>query len=120
MFTDQAAENDIELRCEITPDVNPSVRGDPTRLRQILSNLLNNAVKFTPSGEIVLRVSQESPEEGGRVRCEVTDTGVGMTEDAQSKIFDRFTQADDTTTRKFGATGLGLAICKQLAGIDGG
>ena len=113
LFADQAAEKDIELRCELTPDVITSVRGDPTRLRQILSNLLNNAVKFTSSGEIVLQVSQESPGDGGRVRFEVTDTGVGMTEDSQTKIFDRFTQADDTTTRKFGGTGLGLAICKQ-------
>lgn len=117
LFADQAAEKDIELRCELTPDVITAVLGDPTRLRQILSNLLNNAVKFTPSGEIVLRVSQESP---GRVRFVVTDTGVGMTEDAQTKIFDRFTQADDTTTRKFGGTGLGLAICKQLVELMGG
>ena len=120
LFADQAAEKDIELRCELTPDVITSVRGDPTRLRQILSNLLNNAVKFTSSGEIVLQVSQESPGDGGRVRFEVTDTGVGMTEDSQTKIFDRFTQADDTTTRKFGGTGLGLAICKQLAELMGG
>ena len=120
LFVEQARHKGVELTCQFSANVTTSVRGDPTRLRQILSNLLNNAVKFTSNGEIVLRVLQSDPQDRRRMRFEVSDTGVGMTKEAQSKIFELFTQADGTTTRRFGGTGLGLAICKQLAELMGG
>ena len=93
----------------------PIVHADPTRLRQVLFNLLNNAVKFTDEGEIRLRVSH-SKEAGGRLllRFEVIDSGIGIAPEAQDKLFKRFSQADSSTTRKFGGTGLGLSICREL------
>ncbi len=96
------------------------VKGDPTRLRQVLVNLLGNAVKFTAQGEVALRVSLQmaAPEEGPlRLLFEVSDSGIGMDADALENVFESFTQADRSTTRKFGGTGLGLSICKQLVGL---
>lgn len=93
-----------------------TVRGDPTRVRQVLTNLLGNAIKFTPRGEVELRVlSMAGPKDVVTVRFEVRDTGVGIPAQAQSKIFEAFTQADGSTTRKFGGSGLGLSISRQLA-----
>ncbi len=96
--------------------------GDPIRLKQILLNLLSNAVKFTETGIIVLRVSQDSQETSNRamLRFTVTDTGIGISPEALSRLFRSFTQADSSTTRKYGGTGLGLAISKRLVEMMGG
>jgi signal transduction histidine kinase/ligand-binding sensor domain-containing protein/CheY-like chemotaxis protein len=97
------------------------VRGDPLRIRQILMNLIGNAIKFTQQGEIVVRWQYIPPGAGtATVRLTVSDTGIGISETSINKIFDPFTQADETTTRRFGGTGLGLSICQQLAELMGG
>ena len=117
----RAHEKGLELAYHVAPDVPMSLGGDPVRLRQILVNLINNAVKFTEAGEVVLWV-QHDETEGGRVtvRFTVTDTGVGIPSAKQSKIFESFTQADVSTTRRFGGTGLGLTIASQLVALMGG
>jgi PAS domain S-box-containing protein len=112
---------DLELTVPIDAGVPRNVRGDAARLRQILLNLLGNAVKFTEKGEIAVRVRSASPRPGGwLLRFEVSDTGLGIPEKARLHIFEPFTQADSSTTRRFGGTGLGLAICRQLANVMGG
>lgn len=118
---ERAEAKKIELICHILPDVPKHVRGDVVRLRQVLINLLGNAVKFTESGEVVTRVSLDAEREGSlSLRFEVTDTGIGIPPEAQTKIFDSFSQADASTTRKFGGTGLGLSIAKQLVHMMNG
>ncbi len=103
------------------PQMSMSVRGDPGRIRQILINLLGNAVKFTDTGEVVLRVRKESADGTSMgVRFEVTDTGIGIDATQQARLFESFIQADASTTRRFGGTGLGLAISKRLAVRMGG
>ena len=120
-YTVRAGERNIVFRQEIAGDLPRYLRGDPHRLRQILNNFLGNAFKFTSSGEVALAVSLESAStEGGVLRFSVTDTGVGIPREAQSRLFAPFAQADASTTRTFGGTGLGLAISKQLAGMMGG
>ncbi|HEY3489529.1 MAG TPA: ATP-binding protein [Candidatus Deferrimicrobiaceae bacterium] len=121
MLVHQAAAKGVRLSTIIPPEVPFLLHGDPSRLRQVLTNLLSNAVKFTESGEITLRVRTES-DAGDRVTLgfEVKDTGIGMTPAQQARIFDRFTQADDSTTRKYGGTGLGTTISKQLVELMGG
>jgi CheY-like chemotaxis protein len=114
----RARAKGLELRCEIEPSVPAAVRGDPVRLRQVLINLAGNAIKFTETGEVVVRVAAQ--EADGRLRFEVSDTGIGIAAEAQSQIFSAFTQADSFTTRKYGGTGLGLAICRQLVALMGG
>jgi signal transduction histidine kinase/DNA-binding response OmpR family regulator len=114
----RAHSKGLELVCVIEPEVPIWVRGDPMRLRQVLINLVGNAIKFTETGEVVVRVRAERA--GGRMRFEVTDTGVGIPEDAKVHIFNAFSQADTFTTRKYGGTGLGLAICEQLVGLMDG
>ena len=108
----------LRLRCEIDPAVPPWVAGDEGRLRQVLNNLVNNAVKFTPHGEVVLAVA---PTESADVlRFTVRDTGVGIAPQALPRLFQAFVQEDVSTTRRFGGTGLGLAICKRLVQLLGG
>lgn len=119
----KAHEKGLEYIALVPHGLPERVRGDPGRLRQILVNLVGNAIKFTEKGEVVVRVAQESSTSGdGRVglRFEVTDTGIGIPADRQEYLFEPFTQADASTTRRYGGTGLGLAICKQLTEAMGG
>ena len=107
----------LELIADIRMNVPETVTGDPTRLRQILVNLIGNAIKFTERGEVVIRVESAGP---SLVRFEVSDTGIGIPENKVRSIFENFTQVDSSTTRKFGGTGLGLSISKRLAELMGG
>jgi signal transduction histidine kinase len=117
----RVAPKEIELVSEISPEIPSALRGDPGRLRQILVNLVGNAVKFTESGEVVVRASLEFQDPTAvTVRFSVRDTGAGIPVEIQEKIFDAFTQADGSTTRKFGGTGLGLTISRQLVEMMGG
>lgn len=114
-FAKRADEKNLELACLINYDVPARVKGDPARLRQILINLIGNALKFTEKGEVVIRVFvEESREHETQLKFTVTDTGIGIPFDQQNAIFERFSQADSSTTRKYGGSGLGLAICNQL------
>lgn len=117
----QAASKGLELKVEAMPESPGRLEGDEPRLRQILLNLLNNAIKFTPSGRIdlELRVEHEAPSTA-RLRVAVTDTGIGIPASKQSILFERFSQVDGSTSRQFGGTGLGLAISKQLVELMGG
>ncbi len=111
----------IELICHVAPEISPVLRGDPGRLRQVLFNLLSNAIKFTHSGEVSLRVVAEKQlSDKITLRFEVIDSGIGIEPADQQRIFDSFSQADNSTTRLHGGTGLGLSIVKQLVGIMGG
>ncbi len=122
MFVQSAEEKELELVIQLSPPNLPlMVCGDPFRLRQVLANLLNNAMKFTTSGEVVVRAHVLSEaEQDTRVYLTVEDTGIGIPFESQSKIFAHFSQADGSTTRQFGGTGLGLAICKHLVELMGG
>ncbi|NOT54236.1 MAG: response regulator [Deltaproteobacteria bacterium] len=147
LHTNSAQQKGIALICEIDATVPPAVRGDPGRLRQVLNNLISNAIKFTDRGEVVLQVQVQSPKskvqsldariqnhnstpktldvEPGTVdpcvlRFTVRDTGIGIAREAQARLFRAFSQADESTTRKYGGTGLGLAISKQLVELLGG
>lgn len=112
----QASQKRLELLCEIDPGAGTTYRGDPTRLRQILLNLLSNALKFTLEGSVTLRVTRH----GHTLRFEVEDTGIGIPEDKQKSVFQAFEQADGSHTRRFGGTGLGLSISRQLVELMGG
>jgi len=117
----RAAEKGLELACHVRPDVPQVVLGDAGRLRQVLLNIVGNAVKFTNQGEVVVRASVEGVD-GDRttLRFEVSDTGIGISPDKQRQIFQAFTQADSSTTRRYGGTGLGLAIALRLVELMGG
>ena len=117
----RAAEKGLELACHIHPDVPDEVLGDAGRLRQVLLNVLGNAVKFTDAGEVVVHVDVEdiSPTRV-TLRFAVADTGIGISPDKQRHIFQAFTQADASTTRRFGGTGLGLAIALRLVELMNG
>jgi signal transduction histidine kinase/CheY-like chemotaxis protein/ligand-binding sensor domain-containing protein/HPt (histidine-containing phosphotransfer) domain-containing protein len=117
----RAHKKGLELACSVPPEIPDSLVGDPGRLRQILVNLVGNAIKFTERGEVIVRVAIESAtEEDMFLRVSVTDTGMGIPPDQQERIFEAFSQADGSTTRKFGGTGLGLAISVQLVDLMGG
>ena len=117
----KAEEKGLELMFDISSDVPVALIGDPLRLGQILINLGNNAVKFTHSGEVVMRVSTEQDEaDHALLHFSVQDSGIGMNEQQQAKLFNSFSQADSSTTRKYGGTGLGLAISKKLTEMMGG
>jgi signal transduction histidine kinase/DNA-binding response OmpR family regulator/HPt (histidine-containing phosphotransfer) domain-containing protein len=121
LFAEQAHRKQIELAMDASPSLPRRLRGDPGRLRQILMNLLGNAVKFTERGEVVLRASAGSVTEGrATFHFEVADTGVGIPQEHQARLFKPFNQADSSTTRRYGGTGLGLAISRELVRIMGG
>ncbi|MFH0784075.1 MAG: response regulator [Pseudomonadota bacterium] len=114
----KAAEKNLELLFHVHPKVPPFLCGDPLRLRQILVNLAVNAVKFTDAGEIVVSIKVvDASDETIRLQFSVTDSGIGMTEQQLAKLFTSFSQADGSTTRKYGGTGLGLVICKRLVNL---
>ena len=145
LFAERAHSKGLELSYRIAPEVPQAVKGDPTRLRQVLANLIGNAIKFTGSGEIVVDasiatqsdersrsgdnrkgseaaglVSDASPIDASLIRFCVRDTGIGISEEVHSRLFQAFSQADGSTTRKYGGTGLGLAISKELVTLMGG
>ncbi|MDG4553348.1 MAG: response regulator [Candidatus Competibacter sp.] len=120
LFAEQAQRKGLELACSL-PSKAVAVSGDPVRLRQVLANLVGNAIKFTEHGEVIAQVSViEQSATAYRLRFEVRDTGIGISEEARRSIFNAFDQADGSTTRKYGGTGLGLTIVKQLVAMMGG
>jgi len=117
----KAVEKNLELLCDIEPSVNRRRIGDPARLRQIVLNLISNALKFTDSGEIVVTAVNDPEAEGtDHLRITVSDTGIGIPARKAETIFNSFTQVDSSTTRKYGGTGLGLTICRSLTDMMGG
>jgi two-component system sensor histidine kinase RpfC len=117
----QAAAKGLDFVVSIMPEVPPAVRGDPHYMRQVLINLAGNAVKFTERGAVTVHVSsQQQSESGVRLKFSIRDTGIGIAPEAQMRIFESFTQADQSTTRRFGGSGLGTSIAKQLVGLMGG
>ncbi|GAB4518063.1 MAG: hypothetical protein Kow00133_02870 [Amphiplicatus sp.] len=121
LFWERASAKGVDLAAYVGPNVPETVLGDPVRLNQILSNLINNALKFTEKGAVIVS-AKRVPSPGGACRIEfsVSDTGVGISNEKLPGIFEAFSQADQTTTRKFGGTGLGLAICRRLVEAMGG
>jgi PAS domain S-box-containing protein len=117
LFGPQASEKGLQLDCFIGPDVPRMVQGDPVRVRQVLINLLSNSVKFTDTGRVAVAVSRAG---GSNIRFEVTDTGIGIQPADHERILDPFGQADSSTTRRFGGTGLGIPICRQLVSLMDG
>jgi signal transduction histidine kinase/CheY-like chemotaxis protein/HPt (histidine-containing phosphotransfer) domain-containing protein len=121
VYTPQADAKGIALHFDIANDIPVAICGDPNRLRQIMANLLGNAIKFTDQGRIMAKVRVAGEDsQAVTLRFEVHDTGIGISREARSRIFEAFSQADDSTTRKYGGTGLGLAISKQLVELMGG
>ena len=121
VFALRSSDQKVPLISLLDPEVPKMVYGDPTRLRQVIINLLGNAFKFTEEGEVRLNARLvELFDDKMQIRFEISDTGIGISKEAQSRLFESFSQADSSTTRKYGGTGLGLAICKQLAELMGG
>lgn len=121
LFSARARQKDLILRAELSEDMPPAVLADSMRLRQVVANLVNNAVKFTEQGEVVVRTYCTGKDtDKAVVRLEVQDTGIGIPPERLDAIFAPFAQADGSTTRRYGGTGLGLAICKQLTELMGG
>ncbi len=115
LLSEQACEKGLELGALCDPNMPEQLLGDPTRFRQILINLVGNAIKFTDHGEVSVKLQQQvRSDETAFLICEVTDTGIGIDEQVQDKIFQSFSQADGSTTRKYGGTGLGLSLCQRL------
>ena len=121
LLEEGAARKGIVLLAELPDDLPGAVLGDPTRLRQVLFNLVGNAVKFTDRGHVTVRAGQLRQPDGAAVlRFEVEDSGIGIDAEAQARLFQRFSQADGSTARRYGGTGLGLAISRELVGLMGG
>ena len=120
LFTERARRKGVELVWLVHHDIPQTILGDPGRLRQVLTNLLGNAVKFTDHGEITVRATCETTAAGLMLRLEVSDTGIGISPESQEQIFQPFVQADGSITRRYGGTGLGLVISRQLAELMGG
>ena len=117
----KAAEKQLQLLCYVAPEIPPVLRGDPGRLRQVIINFVNNAVKFTDTGEVEIRAELVAATDGeATLRFSVRDTGIGIPRERQDRLFQSFSQVDASTTRKYGGTGLGLAISRQLAELMGG
>jgi len=117
----RAQDKGLELACLIHPDLMSELKGDPARLRQIIINLIGNAIKFTHQGEIVIRAEPVGETDThATIYFSIQDTGIGISPDRQQSVFERFTQADGSTTRRYGGSGLGLTICKQLVEAMGG
>lgn len=120
-FAQRVQDKGLELACLVNPNIKTGLRGDPVRLRQILVNLVGNAIKFTHQGEIVIMADLASESVSHlKVKFSVQDTGIGIPQERQAAVFDRFTQADGSTTRRFGGSGLGLTISQQLVGAMNG
>ena len=121
LLSPRARAQGLALTCSVEDKIPSLVVGDPSRLRQILLNLMGNAVKFTAKGSVTLEVQEiESSQSANKLRFSVRDTGIGISESSQKNLFQSFTQANASTTRKFGGTGLGLAICRRLVELMGG
>ncbi|MDH5324617.1 MAG: ATP-binding protein [Gammaproteobacteria bacterium] len=121
MYESMAAHKGLQLRKEISAGLPETIMGDLVRINQVIMNLLNNAIKFTQTGHVTLRVSKRiSSHDQADILFQVVDTGIGIDADKMDTIFDSFNQGDNSATRKFGGTGLGLAICKQLVSMMGG
>jgi signal transduction histidine kinase/ligand-binding sensor domain-containing protein/CheY-like chemotaxis protein/HPt (histidine-containing phosphotransfer) domain-containing protein len=125
MFEEQAAARSVEFGIALGADLPRFVLGDPARLRQVLVNLIGNAFKFTDHGGVTVRVERRAADQSGAaglhmIRFAVRDTGIGIAPEAQARLFQKFEQADSSTTRRYGGTGLGLAICRQLVELMGG
>ena len=120
VFALPAHQKNLELICEVSPDCPQFIQGDPVRLRQVLFNLIGNAVKFTQRGEVKVRVGVTASDKGRLLQFSVIDSGIGIAEDKLAMIFEPFSQADTSTTRRFGGTGLGLAITRRLVELMGG
>jgi len=121
LMGERATAKGLDLTCGVAANVPRNLIGDPGRLRQVLLNLVGNAIKFTETGDVAIRVmAQHVTEDQAVLRVEVSDTGIGISPQAQARLFDAFTQADASTTRKFGGTGLGLAISRRIVELLGG
>jgi signal transduction histidine kinase/DNA-binding response OmpR family regulator len=121
VFTLQVKQKELDIVCDMNADVPHDIKGDRNRLRQIINNLINNAIKFTEKGSIVIHVTKKNDDEkSALLEFSIIDTGIGIPEDKQKLLFSSFSQIDNTTTRKYGGTGLGLVISKQLAELMGG
>jgi len=121
LLAERAAAKGLELVCKVSPRTPGRARGDSGRIRQVLLNLVGNAIKFTDQGEVVVQVSvEDSDQTHWRLHCQVHDSGIGIEADTQLKLFRPFVQADGSTTRRYGGTGLGLAITRKLVDLLGG
>ena len=117
----RAQQKGLELTCDVRPEVPKEIVADPTRLRQIVINLVGNAIKFTEHGEVGIEVAVESQKEDqAQLHVSVRDTGIGIAPDKQKRVFDAFSQADSSTARKYGGNGLGLTISSRLVAMMGG
>src|SRR5262249_1831493 len=119
LFAERAASRKIDLVAMVDPGTPRTISGDPVRLSQVVGNLVNNALKFTETGYVKLTV-RDAPDKAGMIELAVEDSGIGIPKEKLSTIFDVFSQADQSTTRKFGGTGLGLAICRRIVTAMGG